>query len=523
MAQSPPSPELVEAYNLIRAGQKQDAGRILKSYLAQHKDDLQAWWLMSHAATQPDTIRRCLETVIKLDPNHAKARAMLEKMQAEATSPAAAVPAPVPPAPPPVAEKPAEKPAAPRTASRPARPRPAAPPPPAPTVSAGDDDEFPDDALVLGGIVAAAPAVHTPPPPPKEPPSSPPPSGGSFEDYLTSAPDTDPPAGPPVDDPFAAHSQPAAASEDLFAPRNAASYNPFDSSNVFNPAAHAKLSSAGAAAAQAAGTGNQPDWGPGLAFVPDPDKPISLDDDDDFDYARAKPRVERMLGIALVVFALMVLGGLILWYLDSSGWISLRGDSVPSLTRMDGGSFTIKYPKDWNKRCEADLSGYPVCGIANHQMYNEVDYFAGTNIDLGAMISGSLGSLLGGDDPPEERVSIIVMDVPRTSPSYDNGSWAKTSYEWSQGPWAWNPGAKIKYDSKEITVDGHPGYYYEYTSEGSYRTAAWDVYVEHDGIMMWLRVDYYGPRDKKIPRNTVKAMIESIKIKPLDAWTAAEQ
>ena len=55
MGQSPPPPALVEAYNLIKAGQKQDAGRILKTYLVQHKDDPQAWWLMANAASQPES------------------------------------------------------------------------------------------------------------------------------------------------------------------------------------------------------------------------------------------------------------------------------------------------------------------------------------------------------------------------------------------------------------------------------------------------------------------------------------
>jgi hypothetical protein len=513
MAQSPPSPELVEAYNLIKAGQKQDAGRILKGYLAQHKDDSQAWWLMSHAATQPETIRRCLEMVLKLSPDHVKARAMLDQMQAETSAPAA---------PPPAAEQPPQAPEKP--AETPTVRQPPAAPVTAPASSAADDDDFPDDALVLDGIGTAAPAAPAPPPP-QEPPASPPAAGGSFEDYLTSAPDTDPPTGPPVDDPFAPTSPPSTASEDLFAPSNAAasgSYNPFDTSNAFDPAAHAKLGAVDTGTAQAAGTGNQPEWGPGLAFVPDSDEPISLDDDDDFDLGRAKSRVERMLGIALVVFALLVLGGLILWYLDSSGWISLRGDSVPSLTRMNGGSFTIKYPKNWDKRCETDVSGYPVCGIANHPYYNDVDLFAHQSVDLGRMIAGGFGGLLGGNDVPDEGFSIIAMDVPRTSPSYDNGSWAKTSYEWSQSSYAWNPGAKINYDQKDITVDGHPGYYYEYTSEGSYKQAAWDVYVEHDGIVLWVRVDYFGPRDKKIPHNTVQAILDSIRIRPLDEWTAAE-
>jgi hypothetical protein len=87
MAKTPPSPELVEAFNLIKAGQHEQAGRLLKSYLAQHKEDVDGWWLMAHAASQPDTMRRCLEMVLKLDPKHAKARAKLDKLAETGASP----------------------------------------------------------------------------------------------------------------------------------------------------------------------------------------------------------------------------------------------------------------------------------------------------------------------------------------------------------------------------------------------------------------------------------------------------
>ncbi len=276
--------------------------------------------------------------------------------------------------------------------------------------------------------------------------------------------------------------------------------------------------------AQAPGTGSQPDWGPGLKFVPEASPEAAtgtpVEEDDGFDYERAKPRVQRTLGLALAVVALFAVAVLILWYLDSAGWVSLRGDSVPDLTRMDAGSFTIKYPKGWDQRCENDASGYPVCGIANHSFYNEVEWFASHDIDLGGMMADSIGMMFSGGNVPEHQVSIIVMDVPTSSPSYDNGSWAKTNYEWYENGWMWNAG-KVRYDHNETTIDGYKAYYYEYTSEGSTKSAAWDVYIEHDGIMLWMRVDYWGPRDKKIPHNLVKDMIESINIRPVEEWSSS--
>jgi hypothetical protein len=545
---SQPSPELVEAYNLIKAGQRQEAGRILKNYLAQNKSDPQAWWLMANAATQPETIRRCLETVLNLDPTNAKARARLEKILAEAGAPedasplppvprAASKPAALPPllqtepepamppraeskpaVPPRAASKPAALPPSPwADESEPATPPRAASKPAASARKPPVDDEFPPDELVLGGIVtaqaAAIPApTRAPAPAPASPPAptAPPSKAASFEDFLAAAPAW-------ADDSFSASPPPkpvAASSEDLFAPTKVAPsepYNPFDSARAFNPAAYANLGGSSTGEAQAPGTGTQPEWGPGLAFVPDAVEVVPLDEDE-FDYQQVKPRIERMLRVALIVIGVFILCAVVLWYLDSAGWLSLRGDSVPDMTTLDAGSFTIEYPRNWDMRCAQDPSGYPVCGIANHKYYNEVDYFAFQDIDLGAMLADSL-NLFSGQDLPEQRISVIVMDVPRTSLSYDNGSWAKTKYEWSQSGWVWDDNAKIDYDKKEMTIDGLTAYYYEYISRGSARDAAWDVYIEHDGIILWFRVDYFGPRSEKIPEKTIQAMIESIDIK----------
>jgi hypothetical protein len=533
---SQPSPELVEAYNLIKAGQRQEAGRILKNYLAQNKSDPQAWWLMANAATQPETIRRCLETVLNLDPTHAKARARLDKLLAESGAPEEASPPPSvpraeskPAAPPPFLQTESAPALPPRAASKPALPPRAAPnspaaqslgrvQPAAPPRKPFIDDEFPPDELVLAGIViaqaaAASPALARAP----APAAAPPPKAASFEDFLTAAPVSD---RAPVDDPFAAAAAPpaipvAASSEDLFAPARVAPsepYNPFDSARTFNPAAYANLGSSSTGEVQAPGTGTQPEWGPGW---PCPDAVEVPLDEDEFDYQQVKPRIERMLRVALIVIGVFILFAVVLWFLDSAGWLNVGGDSVPDMTTLDAGSFTIEYPRTWDMRCAQDPSGYPVCGIANHEYYNEVDYFAFQDIDLGAMLADAFNPF-SGQDLPDQQISVIVMDVPRTSPSYDNGSWAKTKYEWSQSGWVWDDNAKIDYDKKEMTIDGLTAYYYEYISKGSVRDAAWDVYIEHDGIILWFRVDYYGPRSEKIPEKTIQAMIDSINIKSVE-------
>jgi hypothetical protein len=488
MAQTPPSPELVEAYKLIKAGQRIEAGRILKGYLAQHKEDANAWWLMANAASQPDTIRRCLETVLKLDPNHAKARAKLDKLAAEsgaAPVEAAAVPAPI--------SAPQTAPAAAPLAApipAPSRALPGAKTPSASSVVAADD--FPDDAMILGHFaavaVAAAPAVipqAAPLPAPKATPAAP---SRSFEDFLTAAPGRDPHAGPPIDDPFAGITDGSATStEELFAYTPPA---PDDGSVPFTATFNPDDAITGAPIAEA-------------------DLPVES----------AKPQMDRILKMAGIVLIVFVIAMALLWILDSSGALDIGGEQVPAMTSMDAGSFTVEYPKNWDMRCLTDISGYPVCGIANHRFYNEVDYFAGTDIDFGAMIADSFSMAFSGENLPEEQVSIIVMDVPRTSPSYYDKGWAKTNYEMVQQGWFFDTGAKVKYSTrKERTIDGRKAYYYEFTSEGSTKHAAWDVYIEHDGIILWLRVDYFGPRDKRIPHKTVQAMIESIDIRPVEEW-----
>ena len=475
MADSPTSPRLATAYQLIKAGRRQEASRILKSYLAQNARDPKAWWLMAHAVDKSDSIRRCLENVLKLDPTHAKAREKLARL------------------------------------------------------SATNGDE-PDDSLFDLGASripsatvpsrTASPVAPTQPKPPRARSAVPvqttaPTRSGSlkFEEFAASTPaGIDPFAGVPVDDPFA------------HVPRNGApSYSPYASQNAFNPAAHASMGNGAAIPAQAPGTGSQPAWGPGLAFVQDIAGPAARGNGGsalpfpvDADIQRERHAVERMIGFAVIAMAIVVLVGIVLYIADRQGWVQLSGsENVPKMVALDGGSFTIDYPEGWDVRCLREASGYPVCGIANHAFYNEVDWFAGQNVDLGTMVSQSLNMALSGDDLPETQVSIIVMDVPMTSPAYDNGSWAKTKYEMSQQGWVFDRDAKISYDRKEITVAGNTAQYYSYVSQGSWEDVAWDVYVPHNGIVLWLRVVFWGKQNAEIPDATVQAMINSIAFKPV--------
>ncbi len=508
MAESSTPLELIEAYRLIKAGQRQEAGGVLKAYLAQNGRDARAWWLMAHAVDKPENVRRCLETVLKLDPNHTKAREKLDRLAEPA------------PAAPPVESSPAPSPA-------PAPAVPAVPPPvldsaavvPPPQVA----DEEPDDSFF--GVSSTAPVGRSSRPlpvgrssqpippgraskPVTAPPASSEPVGRSSKPLPSASPEPVgrrskplPSASP---EPVGRRSKPLASLAPAAAPLPSFEEYAANSSRFDDPFATRSLDD------PFADIPAQPDLG---GVLPKPPKPTGAAWGEDFATSPSRHGLERAIGFVVVAFALIVALGLILVVADRQGLIHLGGgDKVPKMVVLDGGTFQIDYPTGWDMRCLQDVSGYPVCGMANHPMYNEVDYFAGT-VNLGSYISESMGSLLTGQDLPDQQVSIIVMDVPRSSPSYDDASLAKSLYEWDQEwTFSWDK-AKSEYDHQEITVDGLKAYYYEYTRQGNMKEAAWDVYVEHDGIILWLRVSFFGPRRTDIPANMVEKMIQSIHFK----------
>lgn len=467
MAKSPPTPELVEAYQLIKAGERQAAGQKLRAYLSQNRTDADGWWLMAHAVGKQETVIRCLETVIKLDPNHTKARDKLAKL--------------CPPA----------------------------------------DDE-PDDAMFFGGGAQwQAPAVTPPAPEPEpepEPVYIPPPDPvpaqpGSFENYLAK---TDHEAESfTIDDPFTTPLPPD---------------DPFTSPlhQAFDPQAAAHGAYTGTS--QAPGTGNQPDWGPGLGFVqeeaddspfgeyghPKPPQPMGTPMGfDDFEPETSRGGAEKVIGVAVIAVAVVVLVALIAYAADRQGVVSLSGDDVPALTTLDGTTFTINYPEKWDARCESEPMGYSICGIANDPFYNEVDWYARQEVDIGGMLSEAFSRAFTGSDLPDEQVSIIVMDVPPSSPVYDDKSWAKSQYEMTEYFPEFYDDAEISYDKQELDIDGYTAYYYEFKATSSYgKEAYYDVYIRHhDSTMtLWMFVHFWGERNDRVPEATITAMIESIQI-----------
>ncbi|MBN2303785.1 MAG: hypothetical protein JXQ72_04880 [Anaerolineae bacterium] len=479
MAKTPPAPELLQAYKLIQAGQRQEAGQLLKTYLGEHKDDVQGWWLMAHVVTKPDHVRRCLETVLKLDPAHEKARARLANLKPPASPPAA---------------PPANKPA-----------------------SESMSIDAPDDSLFFSGMApktasstpaqktgsAPAPSLVIKPVKPAPPPPAPakqagsesaPDTAPSFEDFAASQPtNADPFAGPPVDNPFA---DIPADSEDVFAAERPRVLDPFDTAFLPRPAVTPSK-------------------------LPQPTgKPATFND---FDAEDRKSSLEAAIGYGLIALALVVLVGLGA-YVMVNGFGS-KNDSVPSLTGLDGGSFTIQYPKSWDTECVRETMGYMVCGIANHAYYNEAQWYATQDVNIGEMLSAAFSMAFSGEELPDEQVSIIVMDVPTSSPAYDNGSWAKTSYEMVGDLKRWgfvSDEADYHYDKQELVLDGYTAYYYEYVMNDPERwrehESAYDVYIPHDGIMLWMRVSIQSPNGDRDYHNTIQEMIQSIDIKPVEEW-----
>ena len=83
--------QLQRAYQLIRAGSRQDAIQVLMPVLRADPANADAWWLLANAVTDPAQKKRALEEVLKLRPTDERARKMLDQV----------VPPPPPPPPPP--------------------------------------------------------------------------------------------------------------------------------------------------------------------------------------------------------------------------------------------------------------------------------------------------------------------------------------------------------------------------------------------------------------------------------------
>jgi|GEM_PF-4791629 len=74
---------LREAQRLIRIGCRDEALALLKSVLAADRANVAAWWLAAQAAPNRQEAQVALRVVLKLQPDHAGARAMLARLEGE--------------------------------------------------------------------------------------------------------------------------------------------------------------------------------------------------------------------------------------------------------------------------------------------------------------------------------------------------------------------------------------------------------------------------------------------------------
>ncbi len=74
------SQQLKQAIALIKAGERKKAIQILLPILQQDNDNADAWWLLANCLSEPGDAREALENVLRLRPDHTRARQMLEKL-----------------------------------------------------------------------------------------------------------------------------------------------------------------------------------------------------------------------------------------------------------------------------------------------------------------------------------------------------------------------------------------------------------------------------------------------------------
>lgn len=99
------SDALKRAYELVEAGQPEEARSILDALLVTDPRNPDAWWIYAYAVDDPAEAQRALKTVLQLDPDYPEAAELLQSLQeqypqlAEAESAAALTEGDVPPLP----------------------------------------------------------------------------------------------------------------------------------------------------------------------------------------------------------------------------------------------------------------------------------------------------------------------------------------------------------------------------------------------------------------------------------------
>lgn len=70
---------LARAYDLVEAGQYDEARAVLDAVLAEDEENADAWWIYAHAVTDVEMGRQALENVLRIDPNYPGAAELLEQ------------------------------------------------------------------------------------------------------------------------------------------------------------------------------------------------------------------------------------------------------------------------------------------------------------------------------------------------------------------------------------------------------------------------------------------------------------
>ncbi len=85
--------QLQQAYQYIKDKKFFEARAILLPLVQQDRENVDAWWMLANAQTDPTASRDALQIVLKLKPDHANAKAMLDRIN-EKFPPAPPAPAP---------------------------------------------------------------------------------------------------------------------------------------------------------------------------------------------------------------------------------------------------------------------------------------------------------------------------------------------------------------------------------------------------------------------------------------------
>jgi len=84
---APVSDKLSQAAALLRARDQEAAQVLLADFIKENPDSEKGWWLLSFAVSDPSQQISCLKRVLRLNPNHTKARERLDLLTGEKPPP----------------------------------------------------------------------------------------------------------------------------------------------------------------------------------------------------------------------------------------------------------------------------------------------------------------------------------------------------------------------------------------------------------------------------------------------------